>query len=248
METKTFCLLMQIHQGNGRMSSAHCAQGCRFTSQQTVGRVILCSCKLQANLFEGICLSPVLHALWPHLEITWELLNMKLEKRCSGLRYCRLRLLGASMQGGKTAPGPDMFHLAENKLGGGWNWAIFQSARIQSMRSEASKPVSHMNHPLRHRTTQHNPTALASLSSSSRLWLIMEAPRCRTGGQSKSSYSCNPAPCQHSLAHTQTEKFYLYNANKRDPNAELMLFLSKQKTKQKYISHSDTQITSVIFV
>lgn len=148
METTTFCLLMQIHQGNGRMSSAHCAQGCRFTCKQTVGRVILCSCKLPANLFEGICLSPVLHDLWPHLEITWELLNMKLEKRCSGLRYCRRRLLGASVRGGKTASGPDMFHLAENKLGGGWNWAIFQSARIQSIRSEASKPVSYMIHPL----------------------------------------------------------------------------------------------------
>lgn len=101
----------------------------------------------------------------------------------------------------KPCQAANIFHRAENKLGGGRNWAIFQIAGTQSIQTEFSQPVLNMKHPLA--IAQHYQTASASLSSSSHLWLIMEASGCTTGGQSNGSYSCKPAPCHHSLAHTR---------------------------------------------
>lgn len=70
---------------------------------------------------------------------------------------CRLQLLSAPMQGGKARQAADIFHQAENKLGGGRNWAIFQSAGTQSIQTEASQPLLYMKHPLA--IAQHNTTA-----------------------------------------------------------------------------------------
>lgn len=159
------CLLHTVHRAADSLAN----------KQMWVGRVILRSCKLQKKFIWRVLL--IAGSSWP---LTSSGNNMGTFEYESGKALQWAKILHAGRKNRFGAP--DMFHPAENKLGGGWNWAIFQSARIRSIRSEASKPVSYMNHPLaiaQHNTTKqpwhHYPPPRASDSSWKPLAVELEA-------------------------------------------------------------------------
>lgn len=77
----------------------------------------------------------------------------------------------------KPRQAADIFHQAENKLGGGRNWAIFQSAGTQSIQTEALQPALYVKHPLA--IAQHNTTQPISLG----IVILLLAPLTHRGSR-----------------------------------------------------------------